>query len=389
MTLTGLEEGRSALGRFLLEREALTSDWLPSFAAVPRRDFLPDVMWPYDMDTRATVTVDRRKDSAGWSAYADADVPIVTQWDDSRSDAPGQVPTSSTSMPSVVFRMLRDLGVRDGHRVLEIGTGTGWNAALLAHRLGRENVVTIEIDSTVAAAARQRCTRFGTPVLVLERDGEEGDEAGGPYDRIIATAGVREVPRAWIRDTRPGGLILAPWGTHFSNQDSLVGLTVSEDGASASGRFLGPVEFMKLRSQRSPFAGHDAYVTNGVSGADRSTTTVAESELLGEDRFTAAQFAVGLRVRDCHHQVAAQRNGARPVWFYGLTDRSWACVMFRHGQAESQVWQSGPRRLWDEVATAHAWWRAAGEPGCERFGLTVTADGQRAWLDRSSETWDI
>ncbi|MGW0824980.1 methyltransferase domain-containing protein [Streptomyces sp. NPDC002845] len=389
MPLPGLEEGRSALGRSLLERKDLTADWVPSFVAVPRAPFLPELMWPYDMDSGTTVTADLRDDPAAWFAHADTDVPIVTQWDDGTSDRPGTVPTSSASMPSVVFRMLRDLDVHAGHRVLEIGTGTGWNAALLADRLGPENVVTVEIDPAVAAAARDRLAAFGLPVLVVERDGELGDEAGAPYDRVIATAGLRRVPPAWIEQVRPGGLVVAPWGTHYGNQDAIVRLTVADDGASASGRFTGPVEFMKLRAHRLPFAGHAVYVPDGVTGAARSTTTVTEDDLLGGGRFAATSFAVGLRVRDCFHQAAPKRDGARPVWFYGLTDRSWACVMFRDGHEEADVWQSGARKLWDEVVAALDWWRASGEPGYERFGLIVTADGRRAWLDRSSESWEV
>ncbi|WP_425264610.1 methyltransferase domain-containing protein [Streptomyces curacoi] len=325
------------------------------------------------MDSGTTVTVDLRDEPSLWFSYADADVPIVTQWDDGKAEGRGNVPTSSASMPSVVFRMLRDLDVQAGQRVLEIGTGTGWNAALLAHRLGHDNVVTIEIDSAVATAARDRLARCGLPVLVLARDGEEGDEPGAPYDRIIATAGLRSIPPAWIAQAWPGGLIVAPWGTHYCAQDAVVRLEVAEDGKHAEGRFTGPVEFMKLRSHRLPFAGHDVYVPHGVTGADRSTTSVTVDQLLG-DRFAVSSFAVGLRVRDCYRQAAAERDGARPVWFYGLTDKSWACVMFRDGQDEAQVWQSGPRRLWDEVAAALDWWQQAGEPGYDRFGLTVTAD---------------
>ncbi|OQD51892.1 protein-L-isoaspartate(D-aspartate) O-methyltransferase [Streptomyces phaeoluteigriseus] len=391
MTLSGVaEEGRAALGRSLLERKVLTSDWLPAFTAVPRTEFLPELIWPFDMDTGVTVAVDLRDEPSLWFSYAHADVPILTQWDDGARQGRGQVPTSSASMPSVVFSMLRDLDVQPGQRILEIGTGTGWNAALLAHRVGgRDNVVSLEVDAGVAAAARDRLARVDAGVLVISRDGEHGDQPGAPYDRIIATAGVRRIPSAWISDVRPGGLILAPWGTHFTNMDAVARLTVAEDGRRGEGRFTRPVEFMKLRGQRSLFAGHEVYVTDGVEAADRSTTTVTEPELLGEGRFAAGPFAVGLRVRDCHHQAAEKRDGARPVWFYGLTDRSWACVMFTDGQPEAQVWQSGPRRLWDEVAAALAWWRAADEPGFERFGLTATATGQQAWLDRPADAWDI
>jgi hypothetical protein len=71
----------------------------------------------------------------------------------------------------------------------------------------------------------------------------------------------------------------------------------------------------------------------------------------------------------------------RPVWFYGLSDSSWAVVIFRDGRSESKVYQAGPRRLWDEVEAACRWWREQGEPGYERFGLTVTQGEQHVWLD--------
>ncbi|MFC7470491.1 hypothetical protein ACFQVA_27485 [Actinomadura keratinilytica] len=90
----------------------------------------------------------------------------------------------------------------------------------------------------------------------------------------------------------------------------------------------------------------------------------------------------------CLNVVAGKRGGARPVWFYGLTDRSWACVMFRDGAA-ARVWQSGPRRLWDEAEAALTWWEERGRPGHERFGLTVTAVGQSAWLDDPADSWEV
>ncbi|MEU3028767.1 methyltransferase domain-containing protein [Streptomyces incarnatus] len=186
MTLTGVEGARSELGRSLLERKHLSADWLPAFAAVPRSDYLPDVIWPFDMDTGTTVAVDRREEPELWSSYADTDVPIVTQWDDGAAEGHGSVPTSSASMPSVVFRMLSALEVETGHHVLEIGTGTGWNAALLAHRLGVAAVTSIEIDRDVADAARQRLLAQRLLGPILTRDGEDGDEMGAPYDRIIA-----------------------------------------------------------------------------------------------------------------------------------------------------------------------------------------------------------
>lgn len=188
---------------------------------------------------------------------------------------------------------------------------------------------------------------------------------------------------------RRSGRILAPWGTHYGNQDAVARLTVAPDGASAHGRFTGPVEFMKLRSQRPPFPGHERHVPDGVAGSRRSLTHVTETDLLGSGRFSAAAFAIGLRVRDCFHQAAPKRGGARPVWFYGLADQSWACVMFRDRESAADVYQSGPRSLWGEVHASLRWWRAHGGPGFERFGLTVTAEGRRAWVDRPTLSWDV
>ncbi|MFH8794882.1 methyltransferase domain-containing protein [Streptomyces sp. NPDC017941] len=360
----------------------LSSGWAPAFSAVPRSAFLPDLMWPFDMSTARSVVVDRADDPAAWERYADSDAPVVTQWDNGKHSGTrtGTVPTSSASMPSVVFSMLRDLDVQPGNRVLEIGTGTGWNAALLAHRLGAHNVVTVEIDEAVAAGARTALERFGAPVRVVRGDGYEGCAEAAPYDRVIATCGLRSIPLAWVEQSRPGGVIVTPWGTHYSNEDAVVRLVVADDGRSASGTFTGHVEFMKLRAQTRPRVDHAEYVTGPVADGDESSTRITETQLVGE-RFSPLRFALGLRVHDCCEVVADRREGARPVWFYGLTDRSWACVLFRGGAA-TRVWQSGPRRLWDEVEAAVRWWEEQGRPGIDRFGLTVESDGRTtAWLD--------
>ncbi|MDH6188925.1 protein-L-isoaspartate O-methyltransferase [Streptomyces sp. CZ24] len=393
MTVAGhAHQGRpshTGLGRALMTGGALAPDWLPAFTEVPRSAFLPELMWPFAMEAGRSVPVSRSGDPESWLAYADADVPIVTQWDDGRhaGTEPGEVSTSSASMPSVVFRMLRALDVRGDHRVLEIGTGTGWNAALLAHRAGAGNVVTVEVDGAVAERAERALGVFGAPVRVVHGDGFQGFPEGAPYDRIIATCGLRSLPFAWVRQSRPGGVIVAPWGTHYSNADAIARLVVAEDGRSASGAFAGPVEFMKLRSQRLPPVVHRAYVPDTVAAGQETTTTVGEAAFAG-DRFGAGRFALGLRVGACLNVVAGKRGGARPVWFYGLTDRSWACVMFRDGAA-ARVWQSGPRRLWDEAEAALTWWEERGRPGHERFGLTVTAVGQSAWLDDPADSWEV
>ena len=387
MTSSAQRDGRpglGVLGRSLVDGGSLVPEWTSAFAAVPRTGFLPDVMWPHDRDTGKATTVSRIEDPDAWYACADSNVPIVTQWDDGQHDGPepGTVFTSSSSMPSLVFSMLADLDVRPGQRVLEIGTGTGWNAALLAHRVGPGNVVSVEVDASVAAAADKALRRAGFgAVRVVIGDGLEGYPARAPYDRVIATVGLRAGLASLVSQTRPGGVILAPWGTYFGFSEATARLVVAEDGRSASGPFTQPVNFMRLRSQRFRYPRHSEYVpAEATSAADKSATRITEAELL-LDSSSVVEFAMGLCVRDCTYVADRKQDGKRPVWFYGLTDRSWAVVIFRDDRETATVYQAGPRRLWEEVETAYRWWDGQGRPGFRRFGLTVSDDRQDAWLD--------
>jgi protein-L-isoaspartate(D-aspartate) O-methyltransferase len=116
---------------------------------------------------------------------------------------------SSSTKPDLMIRMLEALDVTDGMRVLEIGTGTGYNAALLSHRLGSAQVCSVDIDPHLVSQARQRLTRLGYTPTVATADGADGLPAHAPFDRIIATCALFAVPAAWIAQLRPGGLALA------------------------------------------------------------------------------------------------------------------------------------------------------------------------------------
>ncbi|PYC85479.1 protein-L-isoaspartate(D-aspartate) O-methyltransferase [Streptomyces tateyamensis] len=327
------------------------------------------------MATGTNVALDRTTDPDGWAEAANAPhAPIVTQWDDGDHEGlePGRVPTSSASQPTLVYSMLLDLDVLSGMRVLEIGTGTGWNAALLSCRLGDANVTTVEVDPEVSARARAALKASGYTPEVVCADGSLGWLASAPYDRIIVTCGVREIPPAWLSQTRVGGLILAPFGTHYGHQDALVKLTVQLDG-TASGPFLGPVQFMKMRSQRLVRPAHPDFPGDSVETSTRVRVPLGDWE-----PFT---FAASLLVPGVTHLVHERDDGVTVLWLYSLADTSWAAVFYDE-EAEWEVYQSGPRKLWDLVEAAHAWWQSAGEPDFDRFGMTVghTA-GRTFWLD--------
>jgi protein-L-isoaspartate O-methyltransferase len=105
-----------------------------------------------------------------------------------------QIPVSSSSKPDLMVRMLEELDVTDGDRVLEIGTGTGYNAALLCHRLGSQNVFSVDVDPALIAAARSRLARLGYHPTLAAADGAAGIAEHAPYDRIIATCSVPVIP---------------------------------------------------------------------------------------------------------------------------------------------------------------------------------------------------
>src|SRR5205823_13707927 len=107
-----------------------------------------------------------------------------------KRDADGH-PVSSSSQPTIMAIMLDQLGVAAGQRVLEIGAGTGYNAALIASIVGADGaVVSIDIDDDLVASAQANTVAAGYPqVRIVCADGADGFAGAAPYDRIIATVG--------------------------------------------------------------------------------------------------------------------------------------------------------------------------------------------------------
>ncbi|MFE2869183.1 methyltransferase domain-containing protein [Embleya sp. NPDC059259] len=121
------------------------------------------------------------------------------------------LPDSTVSQPAMVALMLEQLAVRPGMRVLEIGTGSGYNAALLARLTGPEGeVVSVEVSAELAVAAARRLARLGTRVDVRTGDGWVGVADRAPFDRIEATVGVPDLPPAWVEQLAPDGVLVAP-----------------------------------------------------------------------------------------------------------------------------------------------------------------------------------
>ena len=119
---------------------------------------------------------------------------------------------SSSSQPEIMATMLEQLGLEPGLRVLEIGAGTGYNAALMAHVVGETGMVTtMDVDADLVDCARAHLAAAGLDrIRVVLGDGGLGYPDGAPYDRIILTVGAWDIAPAWWAQLRPGGRLVLP-----------------------------------------------------------------------------------------------------------------------------------------------------------------------------------
>jgi protein-L-isoaspartate O-methyltransferase len=340
-----------------------------------RADFIPEVIW-VDEDDGWMVPLSRADDPDRWSSLVNSDDAVVTQADDGNlTGGRGLVATSSSSAPSVMAHMLDMLDVEPGHEVLEIGTGTGYNTALLMERAKSGRVTTIEVDPDIAEQARRTLQITGHPATVITGEGADGYPGHAPYDRVIATASMRTIPRAWLEQSRPDGKIVVPFVAGFKECQAFICLQVSEDG-TARGRFRGGAAFMRLRSQRDePFVRW-----NKDTHLRESTTRLFPGEPFEE--FDAG-FVLGLLCPGWR----TVRRVTKGVTFIEVSDSastSGASLAADDPKADDEdfeIIQYGPRNLWDEFTAAYQWWLDAGRPDHTRFGLTVTKSGQNVWLD--------
>jgi protein-L-isoaspartate(D-aspartate) O-methyltransferase len=121
------------------------------------------------------------------------------------------LPLSSSSQPAIMALMLEQLELAEGMRVLEIGAGTGWNAALLARLVGSIGAVTtIDVDAELAKGARRALRAAGSRARVVVKDGRDGLADKAPYDRIVVTASAGAIPLAWYDQLAPDGRLQVP-----------------------------------------------------------------------------------------------------------------------------------------------------------------------------------
>lgn len=354
----------------LVDKGALTTpEWKTAFEQIPRHLFAPKFTLPDNLGGQSHDVADsaRRQE---WLRAVYHDEALLTDFDEQR------VLVSSCSAPTVVATMLEQSQATEGDSVLEIGTGTGWTAALLSHRLGSGSVTSVDVNPAYVAQASQRLAVLSLAPRLAVSDGYLGYPERAPYDRIIATASLRKVPPAWLAQTRPGGTILTDIRGAFAG--NLAHLTMSAD-QSAHGRFLPTgLNFMPLRSPQQPFLRLPELSRRAVSEPGESRTTRLAPAVLRE-RGRAFAFFAQLAMPGTESGHVKVKDG--PMYFC-LTDPrtgAWARVEATTDDpaADRQVTQGGDRRLWDELEAAHEHWLHLRQPRPEDFSILVAPEGEQ------------
>ena len=208
---------RNALVSRLVRQGAIRNSAVrEAFATVPRHQFVPQA------DLAA--------------AYADR--PVFIRWD-------AETPISSSTQPTMMAIMIEQLCLEPGNRVLEIGAGTGYNAAILARIVGDTgNVVTVDIDQDIVdeAAANLSETGFHNVTCVCG-DGFEGVPTGQPYDRIIVTVGAYDVSPHWVDQLKDGGILVAPLWFRGAN----LSVALQKRDGELTGLSASPCTFIPIR----------------------------------------------------------------------------------------------------------------------------------------------
>lgn len=314
-------------------------------------------------------------------------------------DAAGRSLPSTNSQPSYVLWLLHLLGIEPGHRVLEIGSGSGWLAGIIAHLVGPDGHVTgIEIIPELAEQSRQDLTAAGIHnVTILTRDGTLGDAAGAPFDRVMITAGIWDLPILLFGQVVDDGRVLAPIELRGGNgcivtvlvrgkerflaERSILGAFVPLVG---SGQLRDPVERQLDELSAAPDAGALPIVRWSLplgAHAGGGTGAVADEfeAFLGRTEPGFAAF-----------RNEVQQGGVS--WMqsstFGLHDEDGSIAVCKAGELLGYRGTSAANRL----LRAYRAWTRYGLPGSDAFDLEIIRADQvpaheaHAWIEIRQDT---
>ncbi len=340
-----------------------------AFAAHPRHRFIPDVIWP---DPTGLPLIRSQKPHA-WARTVYTDDAVTTQANDGGAGTVN-TPTSSSSAPQVMADMIEAAGLGPGMRVLEVGAGTGWNAAVLCELVGaRGRVTTVEIDPGVAEHAERALS--GTSARVVT--GTLHD-APGSYDAVLVTCSMNRIPAELAGFLAPGAAAVLPWSPDPQSHSTPV-VAVRARGGRLTGDFVREGSFMRSRDQRPPaerFPGLGA-APDTVAAFEATSDEVIDSGAMTPLMLMlpGVRLGVGMRPFD---------GTPRRIVYLGAPDGSWAYLW-----PDGALTMGGPSAIADRFTVAFQLLSRVGFPGLTAFRLDadpgrgvyrVGAEGIGEWV---------
>lgn len=371
---------RSVMVDGLVGSGALVSDrWVQAFLSVPRHEFVREFFVLTEDGSRYVPA--SLMDEEERLALIYADEAWITQLNGGQGTSDGE-PTSSSSAPSLMAAMLEALDVTDTSTVLELGTGTGYNAALLCAGVPDEQITSVDIDTHLVEQAREVLARLGHHPKLYAASGETPAPGIGRFDRLIATYGETHIPSRWLSLVKAGGIIVTPI---YREQPvgAMIRLTVEAPGR-ASGRFL-PFYGGFMPSRRRSTGIDLASAQQAAEHGDGTTRESALPPLSFGFAPEPWQFYAALALGDVKHVGVMPEEGSGLQHWLLDPDGSWAVQRVQPGD-QPVIREGGPRQLWHELENAYTRWHDWEKPERERFGLTVTPNHQDLWLDDPTNT---
>lgn len=346
------------------------SRWRPLVAAAPRHEFVP--RWWSRQGDGWTLEDGPAKPAADWLGGVYRDTSLVTQVDTlhadhaSEQDRPQGRPTSSGTMPGLVVSMYRHAMIGDEMDVLDVGTGSGYGAALLAARLGDARVTTVDIDPYLVKAAEERIATTGLRPLVAVADAT--GPLPGDYDRIVSMTSVAPVPASWLAALRPGGRLV----TTLTGTGLIITANKTPDGGAKGQTQFDRAGFMEARTG----PGYPPQVLQSIPGAldgDIGDITTGRYPVVNTSWAWELFSMLGVTVPGIEHHFESGPDGKRTAWL-AHPDGSWARATAT-GDEPPEVRQGGPQRLWDTADDIRHTWLTDGNLPAYGAAITISPDG--------------